>query len=432
MNITDIIEIKKNGGALTRGQTEFAVNGFVSGEVADYQMSALLMAICLKGMNAQETADLTDIMAASGDSVDLSAFTLTADKHSTGGVGDKTTLITAPLAAALGCTVAKMSGRGLGHTGGTIDKLESVPGFTTELTPEQFAKQARDIGIVVAGQTGNLVPADKKLYALRDVTDTVNSIPLIASSIMSKKLVCGAGSIVLDVKTGSGAFMQTLPEARALAREMTACGTRCGRKTAAVITDMDIPLGRAAGNAIEVEEAVRVLHAGGDERLKELSVVLAARMLCLASGEEYEQCLIKARRALEDGSALTKARQWFAAQGGDCAVLDGSVTLKKAPIVYEVKAPCSGYITRMDANTVGRLCVLTGAGRVKKGDTIDPGAGVYLDKVYGEHVNCGQTVARIYTSKPDIEQQANELFLSALSVSGEKPAQRPVVYETIL
>lgn len=432
MRMYDIIAKKRDGHQLTRQELEFAVNGFVDGSVPDYQMSALLMAIYLKGMTEQETAELTDIMAHSGDMVDLSAIQgIKADKHSTGGVGDKTTLIITPIVAACGVKIAKMSGRGLGHTGGTVDKMESVPGTRTALEPEEFFRQVNDIGISVIGQSGNLAPADKKMYALRDVTATVSSIPLIASSIMSKKLAAGSDCILLDVKTGNGAFMKTLDDSIALAQAMVSIGWHNGRKVAALITDMDTPLGHNIGNSLEVMESVQVLKGNGPEDLTQVCYQLAANMLHLAGKGTVEECLSMAKQAVESGAAMEKLRQMFQAQGGDVRVLDDPNQFEKAAYEYAVTAPETGYITQMDTEQVGISSVLLGAGRITKEDSIDYAAGIVLHKKTGDWVEKGECIATFYAQSQDKFQPAKELFCSALSFGQEKPVLPPLVMARI-
>lgn len=379
MNMYEIITKKKRGGKLTEAEIEFFVNGFTCGEIPDYQASALLMAICINGMDDEETGFLTAAMRDSGDKTDLSCFGGRAvDKHSTGGVGDKTSLVVLPIVASLGCVAAKMSGRGLGHTGGTVDKLESISGYKTELSAEEFMKIASETGIALVGQSGNFAPADKKLYALRDVTATVDSIPLIASSIMSKKLAAGADVIVLDVKTGSGAFMKTEAEARLLAEKMVSIGESCGKKCAAVISDMDVPLGRAVGNALEVKEALRLLkYAGKPEQisdindLKELCLELSSNIVALCFNKTTEAARDECIQSLESGAAFRTFCRWIKAQGGDLSFTENPEDFCKAAFSHEVKAPCSGRIMHMDSELVGRAASSIGAGRICKEDTID-------------------------------------------------------------
>lgn len=432
MLIKEIIRNKRRGAALTEAEIAFFIRGYMDGLVQDYEAAALLMAICLQGMDARETVALTLEMARSGERLDLSALGgMTVDKHSTGGVGDKTTLIVAPLAAALGGRVAKMSGRGLGHTGGTIDKLEAIPGFQTALSRGQFLRQAEQIGLCVVSQTGDLAPADKKLYSLRDATDTVESIPLIASSIMSKKLAAGAQCIVLDVKCGSGAFMKTREQASRLAHTMVQLGRDAGRQVSALITNMDIPLGYAVGNALEVIEAVEVLRGEGDPALTELCVALSAQMLALSTGQSAALYREKAYAALRDGSALEKLRELVRAQGGDASVLDHPDRFPQAACETLVKAPRTGFIRHMDAEQIGRAAMLLGAGRAEKDGVIDPAAGIILQKKTGDFVRAGESVARLLTSAGEAAEQAAERFLSALRFSEARPVEEPLIYGVI-
>ncbi|HCT17183.1 MAG TPA: thymidine phosphorylase, partial [Ruminococcaceae bacterium] len=394
MRMYDIIHKKRNGGELSEKEIKFFVDGYTDGSIPDYQAAALCMAIYFRGMNADETAALTLAMADSGDRINLSGIDgFTVDKHSTGGVGDKTSLIVAPIVAANGGKVAKMSGRGLGHTGGTVDKLESIPGFRTSLTPDEFINQVNDIGLCIVGQTGELAPADKKLYALRDVTATVESIPLIASSIMSKKLAAGAKTIVLDVKYGSGAFMKTPEDAEALAREMTEIGKGAGRNMCALITNMDVPLGFAVGNALEVKEAVSVLKGTGPEDLTELCTALAAQMYSVSFGEDEETAAEKARAALKSGEAFKRLCLAAGAQGGDEKLLTGEHSFKEAEGKTDVFAEKSGYIVKTDSSLVGKASVTAGAGRETLNDKIDYSAGVVLHRKTGDFVNKGEKIA---------------------------------------
>ena len=430
MRMTDIIEKKRDRLQLDEREIKFFISGVTDGSIPDYQISALLMAILLNGMNREETLLLTNEMAKSGDMLDLSALPHTADKHSTGGVGDKTTLIAAPAAAAMGCTVAKMSGRGLGFTGGTVDKLESITGYNTAVTTEVFMRTARKEGICLVGQSGNFAPADKRLYAIRDVTATVNSIPLIASSIMSKKLAAGAETIVLDVKFGSGAFMKTAADAVRLAEEMVSIGKGAGRKTAAMITDMDSPLGHAVGNALEVKEAVSVLKGRGPDDLKELSVLLAAQMYKLSFGASEKESLEKANRVISDGSAFEKLKNAAAAMGGDVSLLTGEKEFPAAGGSKEIYAAETGYITSLDSETVGKAAGMTGAGRETLKDEIDYSAGILLDKKYGDRVEKGERLATLYGS-PDRLEDAAAALLSAYSYGSAKPPEKPLVYKII-
>ena len=428
----DIIDRKKNGEELTKSEIEYFVGGFTRGEIPDYQASALLMAIWFCGMNDRELADLTLSMAHSGDMINLDAVEgFTVDKHSTGGVGDKTTLIVAPAVAACGGKVAKMSGRGLGFTGGTIDKLESIPGFNTSVGEKEFIDNVNKIGLCIAGQTGEIAPADKKIYALRDVTATVDSIPLIASSIMSKKLAAGSKGIVLDVKCGSGAFMKTYEDAKLLAEKMTAIGQRAGRKTVALITNMDIPLGRAVGNALEVKEAVKILKNEQKDELYEVSVALAAHMLSLVNSKDIYECEKMIRLAIENGSALEKLKEAVGAQGGDISYIDDTSKFIEASVCTEYKAEKSGYINKIDAQKIGRASVLLGAGREKKDDVIDFGAGIYLCKKTGDEVREGDTVARLYTNKNEYADSALAVIKEAFDYSQKKPYIGKTVLGTV-
>ena len=428
----DIIDRKKNGEELTKSEIEYFVGGFTRGEIPDYQASALLMAIWFCGMNDRELADLTLSMAHSGDMINLDAVDgFTVDKHSTGGVGDKTTLIVAPAVAACGGKVAKMSGRGLGFTGGTIDKLESIPGFNTSVGEKEFIDNVNKIGLCIAGQTGEIAPADKKIYALRDVTATVDSIPLIASSIMSKKLAAGSKGIVLDVKCGSGAFMKTYEDAKLLAEKMTAIGQRAGRKTVALITNMDIPLGRAVGNALEVKEAVKILKNEQKDELYEVSVALAAHMLSLVNSKDIYECEKMVRLAIENGSALEKLKEAVDAQGGDISYIDDTSKFIDASVCIEYKAEKSGYINKIDAQKIGRASVLLGAGREKKDDVIDFGAGIYLCKKTGDEVREGDTVARLYTNKNEYANSALAVIKEAFDYSQKKPYIGKTVLGTV-
>ncbi len=432
MRMYDLIEKKKRGGTLEKEEIRAMIRGFVAGEIPDYQMSAMLMAICFQGMSDEETTCLTLEMAHSGDVMDLSPIEgFKVDKHSTGGVGDKTTLIAGPIVASLGVRVAKMSGRGLGHTGGTIDKLEAIPGFQTALDTERFFEIVRRVGIAVAGQSGNLVPADKKLYALRDVTATVDSIPLIASSIMSKKLAAGSDGIVLDVKTGSGAFMKTLEDSVTLAGKMVAIGTGAGRVCTALITDMDVPLGYAIGNALEVEESIRVLDGGGPEDLREVSLRLAAEMLHTAGRGSERQCYELAAGALRDRSALRTFAEMIRAQGGDGRVAEEPDRLAKAPFCHEVKAEESGYVAHMDTEACGIASVLLKAGRSTKDDVIDPAAGIVLKKKYGDAVAKGETLACLYASDEALFAQAEQTLRRAYRLEPARPAARRWIYARV-
>lgn len=433
MRMYDIIHKKREGGELTREELRFFVLGFTRGEIPDYQASALLMAIFFRGMTRRETGDLTLEMAGSGDRVDLSALPgVKVDKHSTGGVGDKTSLIIGPIAAACGVTIAKMSGRGLGHTGGTVDKLESIPGLRTDIPRQEFFDIVKRTGLSIIGQSGNLCPADKKLYALRDVTATVESLPLIASSIMSKKIAAGADAILLDVKVGSGAFMKTLEDSRALAREMVRIGSQVGRQTVALITDMDMPLGRNIGNALEVREAVEVLSGKGDHRLRSLCLELSANMVYLGrQAETMEGARAKAVEAVCSGGALEKLRRMVEAQGGDPSYITNPEKFTISPACVEIAAPQGGYITRLDAEGCGLAAVELGAGRETKESSIDFGAGIILLKNKGDRVEQGQPIARLYAQSEALCRRGEERFFQALEVGPQAPQTGPMIVDRV-
>lgn len=429
MRMYDIIAKKRDGGTLTRAEIAFAVNGYVDGSVPDYQMSALLMAIYLRGMTDAETAELTDVMAHSGDMVDLSAIQgIKADKHSTGGVGDKTTLVIAPIVAACGVKIAKMSGRGLGHTGGTIDKMESVPGTRTSLTQEEFFKQVNEIGISVIGQSGKIAVADKKLYALRDVTATVDNMSLIASSIMSKKLAAGADAIVLDVKTGSGAFMKSREDAFALAEEMVKIGKNAGRRTIAVISDMDQPLGRAVGNALEVKEAIATLRGEGPKDFTELCMVLGSQML-MAGGKalSVEQAREALTKVIEDGSALRKLSEFVEAQGGDPTAVTDPSLLPKASMVVPVCADRDGFVGRIACEDVGICSLLLGGGRETKKSKIDLSVGILLEKKKGDAVKKGDVLGYLHANDEQRLEAAKDKFLNAYAITDSRPETEPLI-----
>lgn len=435
MRAVDLIVKKKNGETMSRQEIEWLVDGFVKGEVPDYQMAAWMMAVCFQGMNAQETGALTDVMMRSGGMVDLSALPgVKVDKHSTGGVGDTTTLIVAPLVAACGGTVAKMSGRGLGHTGGTLDKLESVPGVNVEIPMERFFEIVKEIGLCVMGQTEGLVPADKRMYALRDVTGTVSSIPLIASSVMSKKLAAGADAIVLDVKMGTGAFMQTLPEAQALARAMVEIGAHMGKRTVALVTDMNQPLGMAVGNGLEVREAIELLAGkipSGDP-LYEVSMLLASHMLLLSGlAKDEAEARAKLTQALASGAGLQKLGAMLRALGGDVRCIEDPDSLcivkKKIPVALGV----AGYIASMRAEEIGVAAQLLGAGRATKEDRIDPAVGLVMHKRQGMHVAADEPVATLYVNDPAHVEEAAALVRAAFTLSQEPSASMPMVYDVI-
>ncbi len=428
MRMYDIIVNKRDGKALSQEEIRFWIDGYTKGEIPDYQTAALLMAICLQGMTSQETAWLTMAMAASGETADLSSIPgVKVDKHSTGGVGDKTTLVVGPIAAACGVPVAKMSGRGLGHTGGTVDKLEAIPGFRTVLEPQEFLEIVKQEGIALIGQTGNLAPADKKIYALRDVTGTVESIPLIAASIMSKKLAAGADAIVLDVKTGSGAFMKTMEDAIALAREMVAIGVHSGRETVALITDMDLPLGNAIGNSLEVREAIETLQGKGPQDFTQLCLVLAANMLFVAQRGTMEQCMEQASQALYSGTALTKFKAMVQAQGGR----PEPELLALSPCKKTVCAQRQGYITKMETRQCGIASVVLGAGRAKKEDPVDYGAGILLHVKPGDRVEAGQPLATLYAAGEHLLKQGAQLLEEAIEIGGQPQPPMPLIYARI-
>lgn len=433
MRIYDLIAKKRDGGTHSREELEAIVNGFVSGEVADYQMAAWMMAVYLRGMTDEETAELTDVMAHSGVMVDLSPIPgIKVDKHSTGGVGDKTSLILGPIAAACGVKIAKMSGRGLGHTGGTVDKLESIPGLRTDIPRQEFFSIVQEVGLSIIGQSGNLCPADKKLYALRDVTATVESLPLIASSIMSKKIAAGADAILLDVKMGSGAFMKTLEDSRALAREMVRIGSQVGRRTVALITDMDMPLGSRIGNALEVQEAVEVLSGKGDRRLRALCLELSANMIYLGGrAPDMPKARAKAVEAVRSGRALEKLRRMVEAQGGDPSYITNPEKFTISPACVEIAAPQTGYITRLDAEGCGLAAVELGAGRETKESLIDFGAGIVLLKNKGDRVEQGQPIARLYAQSEAQCRRGAERFLQALEVGQAEPQTGPMLVERV-
>ena len=432
MNAVDIIRRKRDGAELTGEELAYIVNGYVAGEVPDYQMSAFLMAIKFSGMTDGEILTLTDIMMHSGDVLDMSCFgENTADKHSTGGVGDKTTLIVAPLAASMGVVVPKMSGRRLGFTGGTLDKLESIPGYRTSLTPDEFFESVKKTGLAVVGQTADITPADKKIYALRDVSATVDSIPLIASIVMCKKLAAGAGSIVLDVTVGSGAFCKTVEEAKLLAEKLVMIGKAFGRRIRAVVTNMDVPLGFAVGNSIEVLEAVDVLLGKGPEDVREVAVTLAAHMVSLTHGIAQDKAMDMASEALESGRALSKFEEWIAAQSGDTSFIRDHSLLKVAPYVLEYKAPRGGYISHMNAELVGRAASELGIGHFVISEDIDHAAGIRLLKKTGDFCAAGDTIACLYASDESKLSPAAEVFGSSLVFADAPPDPLPLVYAVI-
>ena len=428
MHVVDLIHKKREGQSLTREEILWLINEYTAERVPDYQLSAFCMAVYFRGMTQEETVWLTEAMMYSGDTVDLSLFgDLSADKHSTGGVGDKTTLIVAPIVASLGGKMAKMSGRGLGHTGGTVDKLESIRGFQVQLSPENFLRQVQQMGLAVIGQSGNLTPADKKLYALRDVTDTVDSLPLIASSIMSKKLAAGSKNIVLDVKVGSGAFMKTPEDAKALAEQMVSIGKACGRNICAVLTDMDIPLGYHVGNALEVKEAIQVLRGQGPDDLKEVCMALASNLLSMVRGVSLEEAETLVKESLSSGKAYETFIRWIAAQGGDVAMVRDPSLLPGAKDHFEVTAPRDGYIGKMDTSLVGKASCYLGAGRETKDDPIDYGVGLVLKKKTGDFVRAGETLAVLYANDRALFPKAREVFLESLTWTEKVPQKQPLI-----
>ena len=427
MRMVDLIEKKRDGHELTTEEINFVVNGFTDGSIPDYQMSALAMAIYFKGMTESERAALTMAMVESGDQIDLSAIDgIKVDKHSTGGVGDTTTLVLGPLVAAVGVPVAKMSGRGLGHTGGTIDKLESVEGFHVEIENDEFIELVNKNKLAVIGQSGNLTPADKKLYALRDVTATVDSVALISSSIMSKKIAAGADAIVLDVKTGAGAFMKTIEDSEELARAMVSIGNNVGRNTMAVISDMSQPLGYAIGNALEVKEAIDTLKGEGPEDLTELSLTLGSHMVYLAKqAGSLKEAREKLEKAIADGSALEAFKVFLAAQGGDASVVDQPERLPQAKYTFELEAKSDGYVSEIIADEVGTAAMLLGAGRATKESVIDLAAGLVLRKKMGDQVHKGDSLVTIYSNFEDVQAVKDKLYES-IKLSAE-PAEKPVL-----
>ena len=433
MLMTDIIVKKRDGFKLSADEIEFVVDGYTKGEIPDYQMSALLMAILIRGMDREETLELTMAMMHSGETLDLSGIKgVKADKHSTGGVGDKTSLILCPMVAAQGVKIAKMSGRGLGHTGGTIDKLESFPGFNTGISEETFMANVNDFGIAIAGQTADLDPADKKMYALRDVTGTVPSIPLIVSSIMSKKLAAGADVIVLDVKSGSGSFMKTEDDAMELAENLTAVGKMAGKKTVAVITDMDEPLGNAIGNALEVKEAIEVLRGDKKGELLELCLTLGACILTEAgiaeNDDEARKMLI---RGIEDGSALNKLAQLVEGQGGDKNAVYNTGLLPSAPVRYEAICKQTGYVQHISAADVGLVSMHLGGGRVTKESEIDLSVGLILNKKVGDRVEAGESLGTIHATSMEKAEQAAELLRGCYTIVPD-PVEKPAFIKGIV
>ncbi|TWT28276.1 pyrimidine-nucleoside phosphorylase [Planomicrobium sp. CPCC 101110] len=432
MRMVDLIEKKRDGLELSTEEIQHIITGYTNGEIADYQMSAFLMAVYFQNMSDRERADLTMAMAGSGDQIDLSAIEgIKVDKHSTGGVGDTTTLVLGPLVAACGVPVAKMSGRGLGHTGGTIDKLEAIEGFHVELSTEDFIRQVNDIKVAVIGQSGNLTPADKKLYALRDVTATVNSIPLIASSIMSKKIAAGADAIVLDVKTGEGAFMKTEEDAKELAHAMVGIGNATGRKTMAIISDMSQPLGFAIGNALEVKEAIETLRGKGPEDLTELCLVLGSQMVVVGGkAKTLEEARAMLVQAIENGEALNIFKQFIESQGGNPAVADNVELLPQAAFKTAVPSEREGYISFMEADEIGTAAMILGAGRATKESEIDLAVGIVLHKKVGDFVQEGESIATVYSNTEDVAECLRMLY-NSVEYSSEPVEKTPLISAVI-
>lgn len=429
MRMYDVILKKRQGIELTDSELQWLIHGYVAGDIPDYQMSAFLMAIIFKGMTPKELGAFTMAMAHSGDMVDLSAIKgIKVDKHSTGGVGDKTTLVIASLVAACGGVVAKMSGRGLGHTGGTIDKMESIPGLRTELSEEEFRNQVNNIGVAVIGQSSNIAPADKKIYALRDVTATVDSIPLIASSIMSKKLASGADAILLDVKVGSGAFMKTIDDARLLAQAMVDIGNANGRIVKAVITDMDRPLGQAIGNALEIAEVIQTLKGRGPQDLTHECLVMATHLLVMSEKGDYDNCYSMVQTALQNGAGLAKLRELIVAQGGKGQVVDNTSLLGSARFTYDIRASKAGYIAHMNTEDCGIASVMLGAGRIVKDGPIDMTAGIVMHKKTGDAVVTGDVLATLYANDESLFEGAEKAYVQALTIGTEAST----IGETIL
>ncbi|MGX4669508.1 pyrimidine-nucleoside phosphorylase [Cerasibacillus sp. JNUCC 74] len=432
MRMYDIIEKKRDGHALTKDEIKFFIDGYTKNEIPDYQVSALLMAIYFQDMNHEERAQLTQAMVESGDQIDLSKINgIKVDKHSTGGVGDTTTLILAPLVASVGVPVAKMSGRGLGHTGGTIDKLESVPGFHVEISNDEFIDLVNKNKVAVVGQSGNLTPADKKIYGLRDVTATVNSIPLIASSIMSKKIASGADAIVLDVKTGAGAFMKKLDEAKELATAMVAIGNKVGRNTMAVISDMSQPLGNAIGNALEVSEAIETLRGSGPKDLTELCLTLGSQMVVLAKqAESIDEARAKLEANLHNGKALQQFKVFLESQGGDASVVDNPEKLPQASYQIELPAKSSGIIAEIVADDIGTAAMMLGAGRATKDAEIDLAVGMVLHKKIGDKVNEGESLLTIYANSENLDEVKEKLY-NSISISRDDVTAPTLIHDII-
>ncbi len=432
MRMYDIIKKKRDGGELSTEEIRYFINGVTDGSVPDYQAAVLCMAIYFKGMSVRETCDLTYAVRDSGDTLDFSAVNgLRVDKHSTGGVGDKTSLVVGAVVASFGVKVAKISGRGLGHTGGTIDKLEAIEGFNTAIPHADFIRQVNEIGFAIVGQSGELTPADKKLYALRDVTATVDSMPLIAASIMGKKLAVGDDCIVLDVKTGSGSFMKTVEDSVALARLMVDIGKNAGKKIVALITDMDRPLGYSIGNSLEVIEAVETLKGRGPKDLTEVCTELAAYMLSLAGKGSIETCKRLVAQSIANGSAFEKLKQMVKAQGGDVKLIDDTANFKKAKYSHQVICANRGYICKSDTEAYGLASLALGAGRNALGDKIDYSAGIILNKKTGDFVEEGEEIATLYSNDKSSFERAEKILLSATEIKDSKPGEEPLIYCTV-
>lgn len=433
MRIVDLIEKKKNGYALTKQEIDFIIDGYTKGTVPDYQMSAFLMAVYFKGMDKEETANLTLSFVNSGDRVDLSAIDgIKVDKHSTGGVGDKISLIVIPLVASVGVPVAKMSGRGLGHTGGTIDKLESIKDFRVEISEEEFINNVNNYKMAITGQSANLVPADKKIYALRDVTSTVDSIPLIASSIMSKKIASGADAIVLDVKLGSGAFMKSIDEAKELARTMVDIGKSLNRNTIAIITNMNQPLGNEVGNANEIKEAIKVLRGQGAEDETTVALTIASYMCVLGGAfENFEDAYDHLKKLINSGDAIVKFKELIKIQGGDPDIVDNPDKLPQAKYHIDVISKDSGYVNKIDAESIGISAMLLGAGRKSKEDNIDYSAGIHLNKKIGDKVEVGEVLCTLHTNKTEIDDAISK-SLNAYTIKNEMPKIEKYIYEIVI
>lgn len=432
MTMYDIIEKKRDKKVLNKEEIDYFVENYTNGQIPDYQASALIMAIYLNGMNNEELVNLTMAMANSGEKFDLSEVNgITVDKHSTGGVGDKTTFIVAPIVAALGCKVAKMSGKSLGYTGGTADKLEAIDGYQINIDREQFINQVNDIGIGLISQSGNLTPADKKIYALRDVTATVESIPLIASSIMSKKIAAGSECIVLDVKMGSGAFMKNLENAKLLAKTMVDIGKLANRKIIAIITNMDIPLGKSIGNILEIKECIEVLKGNGPEDLKKICRYLAAYMYKLCTNKTIEECLYDVEEIIQNGKAFEKLKELIKAQGGNVELIENPENFAKAPYEIQVHATEDGFINKMDTEKIGKVSVRLGAGRLQKEDKIDYTAGIVLNKKIGDYVHQGEVLATLFTSNLENIDEIKELYLDSIEISSENNIDYKLIYDII-